>query len=471
MESTRTGGDLGFDTLFLTRQSVVGRSTLWSVGGDNRSVTSSLAVRSSMLSVDCRHFVVAPRLSIGHHGLSDRPSCHRTTVQLQLPNTWAGLYTHAMHCAATKHFGNTFPKKYSRLKIADDMNMLKYTVAATAVAATLASAKHGHDAVKVRNSTPDMLFFSMGDWGGASDTQPTTDSEIANGKGMQAVSDHLGLKPRFVMAVGDNFYGVGIQGSEYSSRFQTTFEDVFTEEALECPWYVIAGNHDHKGNVTAQIDYTNDSKRWTFPSPWYTWTAESGDSTSTQVVYIDTVVLAGMSYKDDETGEIVSGEPHPVQAMADEQLTWLEDTLANSTADYLWVSGHYPVYSQCEHGPTDDIIDNVLPLLKKYNASGYIAGHDHCSGHYEDSGLSFVVAGAGKECCYDPANLDNEKNPGQPLFRMDSDQTHDAIGGFASYSVTAESTIIRYHDQDGSILYQGTPVAPRTQTAHSNARP
>ena len=137
--------------------------------------------------------------------------------------------------------------------------MLKYTVAATAVAATLASAKHGHDAVKVRNSTPDMLFFSMGDWGGASDTQPTTDSEIANGKGMQAVSDHLGLKPRFVMAVGDNFYGVGIQGSEYSSRFQTTFEDVFTEEALECPWYVIAGNHDHKGNVTAQIDYTNDS--------------------------------------------------------------------------------------------------------------------------------------------------------------------------------------------------------------------
>ncbi len=84
--------------------------------------------------------------------------------------------------------------------------------------------------------------------------------------------------------------------------------------------------------------------------------------------------------------------------------------------------------------------------MGRYDVSGYIAGHDHCSAHYETAdGLSFVVAGAGKECCYSPTNLDNALNPGEPLFRLDSEQTHGGmIGGFASYAVTAANTTIRY---------------------------
>ena len=87
-----------------------------------------------------------------------------------------------------------------------------------------------------------MVFLSMGDWGGASDDKPTTASEVSNGHGMDAAVAKLG-KPRFVMAVGDNFYGSGIQGTEYSPRFQTTFEQAFPEESLQVPWYVVAGNH------------------------------------------------------------------------------------------------------------------------------------------------------------------------------------------------------------------------------------
>jgi len=190
--------------------------------------------------------------------------------------------------------------------------------------------------------------------------------------------------------------------------------------------------------VTAQIAYTKLSSRWTYDDYWFT-KSLTVDGVTTQVVMIDTVTIAGIAYKDDATGEIHSNEPHPMQANWTSQLQWLEETLKSSTADYLWVVGHYPVYSQCEHGPTHKIIREVLPLMSKYKATGYIAGHDHCSGYYFDDNMAFVIAGAGKQCCYEPKNLNNRANPGLPLFRMDAGENKGDGGGFASYTVTQQA--------------------------------
>lgn len=38
--------------------------------------------------------------------------------------------------------------------------------------------------------------------------------------------------------------------------------------------------------------------------------------------------------------------------------------MAASTADYLFIAGHFPVYSGCSHGNTDNLVDDLKPLLE-----------------------------------------------------------------------------------------------------------
>ena len=51
---------------------------------------------------------------------------------------------------------------------------------------------------------------------------------------------------------------------------------------------------------------------------------------------------------------------------AEEQWAWLEHRMSASTADYLWVGGHYPVWSGCTHGPDKNMLAKLKPMLEKY---------------------------------------------------------------------------------------------------------
>ena len=77
----------------------------------------------------------------------------------------------------------------------------------------------------------------------------------------------------------DNFYSHGIGTDEHDQRFKSTFENVFTADSLKADNYfrVVAGNHDHNGNVTAQIAYSAHSNRWSFPSLYYDFTETAPD--------------------------------------------------------------------------------------------------------------------------------------------------------------------------------------------------
>jgi tartrate-resistant acid phosphatase type 5 len=172
---------------------------------------------------------------------------------------------------------------------------------------------------------------------------------------------------------GDNMYYYGIDESSDANdmRFQRTFEDVYTQPELQIPWYVIAGNHDWRGNVQAQIDYTALSERWNFPdykhAHKFSW--QEGEQTlEVEVLMIDTTQLSGMGPDVSPDHPLYFSQPTgPLNAtLASETYSWLEEKMAASTADYLWVAGHYPVYSACPHGGTQSLLDNLKPMLDQY---------------------------------------------------------------------------------------------------------
>ena len=302
-----------------------------------------------------------------------------------------------------------------------------------------------------------LTFMALGDWGGGPlwwQNYTTPEQHLcAAGMGAFAASP---AQPSFTLALGDNFYATGLcnnrtlapynntcpnatdprAGTAEDVRFELTYESVYDAPALRAlPFYVVAGNHDALGNVSASIAYTKPGGRsWQHPDFYYRVDAPTnagapGETLS--VLMVDTTLCYG----------IWSDPVH--DAMCAAQLAWLERELNASRSAYLFVAGHYPVWSACAHGNTDWSIQVLLPLLTAYNATGYLSGHDHCaeliapadaaSGGGSD--LVFVVSGTGDGCCYDESNILGLP-PGASLkFLMSAGYNESAPSGFSSFAV------------------------------------
>ena len=303
-------------------------------------------------------------------------------------------------------------------------------------------------------------FLVMADWGGSDHSPYTTTEELTTADGMGVVA--ASTNAAFALAVGDNFYTFGVKDVD-DSRFKDTFEDVFKADSLkDIPFYAIAGNHDHFGSVQAQIDYTGKSTRWKYPDSWFTFSKDVDGDATIQFVMIDTVVLAGNSdVRDPETGEVLEelgGDRLPGPAdkqRAQTQMEWLEATLKNSTAEYLVVAGHYPVWSICEHGPTSFLVDHIKPMLETYGVTAFIAGHDHCMESLVVEGVDYH--GMGSAHINDKSTQHAGKVPkGSLKFH-----TPGKSGGFGSFTVNATSFVARHHEGDGTLLYTHPSRAPR----------
>ncbi|XP_068445347.1 tartrate-resistant acid phosphatase type 5a [Clinocottus analis] len=300
------------------------------------------------------------------------------------------------------------------------------------------------DLKETSTNRTSIKFLALGDWGGVPYPPYITAVQKATAQELSKVAEQIGAD--FVLALGDNFYYKGVDSVD-SPRFQETFESVYTAKSLKIPWYVLAGNHDHSGNVKAQIEYSHKSDRWTFPSYYYELNFHIPNTGKTlSIIMLDTIMLCGNS--DDFVDQKPRGPLHA--GNANRQLTWLQQRLARSKADFLLVAGHYPVWSVSEHGPTECLLQRLQPLLIKYNATAYLCGHDHNLQYIEESGVGYVVSGAGNFLDPDIRHW-NRVPKGSVKFFTGQAST---LGGFVHAEVTKNKMIVTFFQAKGTSLYR-----------------
>lgn len=241
-----------------------------------------------------------------------------------------------------------------------------------------------------------LRFAAIGDWG------------RHGGEGQDYTAQTMGrllgeVNGAFVVSVGDNHYDNGIDTDVNDPSFRSSWTNVYTHEALKDKhWYAIAGNHDYRGNLTAQSAYAAKDPRWHFglnyTMQWRLPGAAASDATACvrAVMFDTTPMLSYYRTGKEDTHQMASNIARA--ATPDESFAWIEAQLAaaEGACRAVITVGHHPVFTAGAHGNTPELVARLLPLLTRYNVDAYLCGHDHLLNHLVGpNGTDFVLTGAG----------------------------------------------------------------------------
>jgi 3',5'-cyclic AMP phosphodiesterase CpdA len=136
----------------------------------------------------------------------------------------------------------------------------------------------------------------------------------------------------------------------------------------------------------------------------------------------------------DSSTPLVTGE------RSGEQLAWLEDVLAGSTARWkVAVMHHAPYSSSLKRGSNVELREAVEPLFVKHGVQLVLTGHDHLYERtHPQSGVTFVVTGAG-------AKLSD-------IGRSDFTAAAEGVLQFMMIEVDREVMTIRAIDTTGTVF-------------------
>jgi tartrate-resistant acid phosphatase type 5 len=277
---------------------------------------------------------------------------------------------------------------------------------------------------------PGLDFVVIGDWG-------------RDGRWRQrAVAEQMGrsaaaVGSAFVISVGDNFYEDGVTGVD-DPRWKSSFENIYTHPALATKWHVILGNHDYQGsgNPQAQIDYSATSSRWSLPAAYYTRTERLADGTTVAFFFLDTSRYIREYHR--------SGSQVHVQGREEEaqQVAWLEQELAKSTAAWKIVVGHHQLYTAAAHHDYKEMIEPFRPLFDRYGVQTYFNGHEHNLAHVRQGNVHYLTCGAGS--LISPVD--------QTPWSLFASDHH----GFMTVRLEADTLGIAFVDDFGTQIYQAS---------------
>lgn len=228
-------------------------------------------------------------------------------------------------------------------------------------------------------------FFVIGDWGHNGEKKQ---KDVAKSMNLTAEK----VEPSFVISTGDNFYCCGVASTE-DPQWKRSFEDIYAYDNLQIDWFPVIGNHDYKGSIAAEIDYSKISRKWNLPARYYTKVVKAANKKTMRMVFIDTNPLISKYHHDSLNFSDITKQDTAAQ------IIWIDSVLKNSKEDYKIVIGHHTIYSvgKKENGMKE--VRNILnPIFEKYKVNAYICGHDHNMQHIQgNNGINYFVSGAGAD--------------------------------------------------------------------------
>jgi len=234
----------------------------------------------------------------------------------------------------------------------------------------------------------DFSFMVVGDWGREGHHHQ---KKVANAMAVVARQTN----PRFIISTGDNFYDYGVSSAR-DKQWNSSFESIYDSWLKNIPWYAVLGNHDHLGNLTAQVVYSNRSERWNMPRPFFSLPVTSRFGEEYLFVFLDTTPFIKDSY-----GEAARRNGRQNWRL---QLSWLEKLLNSSTSRRIFIVGHHNLYSSSIAGERgrEELRILLKPILDKYSSRivAYISGHEHSLQHlqpYGVDGMDHFISGGGSK--------------------------------------------------------------------------
>lgn len=286
---------------------------------------------------------------------------------------------------------------------------------------------------ELKTQEKSLNFLVMGDFGRLGQYYQ---KEVATQMGKAAMT----IEADFTVCVGDNFYPNGVQ-SPTDHQWIASFEDIYKNIGLHHNWYVALGNHDYRGNIQAQIDYSKISRRWKMPETYYSKTFELKNGEKVLMVVMDTNPYIENYYKKggDMYNNIIAQDTIA-------QTKWLKETLATKDTSIKWkiVVGHHPLYSGGKRKTNPETIafaNSFAPIFDKYKVDAYLCGHEHDLQVIKPKGryITQFLSGAASEV--------------RPTGNTEGTLFAKSDAGFMTFSITDKIMLVQLVNAEGKIIY------------------
>ncbi|KAL5702796.1 acid phosphatase [Ranunculus cassubicifolius] len=278
-------------------------------------------------------------------------------------------------------------------------------------------------------------FLVVGDWGrkGA-----YNQSRVAFQMGK--VGEKMDVN--FIISTGDNFYHNGLS-SVADPAFYDSFTRIYTAKSLQKQWYNVLGNHDYRGDVEAQLSpsLTRIDSKWLCKRSFIVNT-ENAD-----IFFVDTTPFVTEYFTNPKGHKFDWRGVMPREKYTGKVLKDLKLALKSSNAKWKIVIGHHTIRSAGHHGDTQELIDQLNPILVDNDVDFYINGHDHCLEHMSsndnESKIQYFTSGGGSKAW----KGDFEKNKYGLEFYHDGQ-------GFMAVKLAPNKAQIRFYDVFGKVLHK-----------------